>query len=170
MTIRSANLPRGKWERNLMDVFTKAKRSQIMQAVRGKDTRPELIVRRLVHALGYRFRLHVRMLPGCPDLVFTGRKKVIFVHGCFWHRHTCRKGRSFPSTRLAFWRKKFDDNKRRNALALRALRRLGWSALVIWECEAQDKNIISKIRSFLCAVELPKPTWRASIKPDRAVS
>src|SRR5438477_9336664 len=103
-------------------------------AVKSGDTKPELAVRRLVHALGYRFRLHVRSLPGAPDLVFPRLRKVIFVSGCFWHRHTCGRCR-IPSTRRAYWLAKIDRNAARDRRVQRALRRLGWGVMVVWECQ-----------------------------------
>jgi len=132
------------------DQFTREKRSEIMRAVRGADTAPEMIVRRLVHALGYRYRLHVRSLPGAPDLVFPGRGKVIFVHGCFWHRHRCRNGRSMPASRVAYWRAKFDRNKKRDQANRRRLKRSGWRVLVIWECQLRDiETVEQRIVDFL---------------------
>ena len=108
-----------------------------MALVRGKDTKPELLVRRLAHSLGRRFRLHRADLPGKPDLVFPGRRKVIFVHGCFWHRHddpTCWRSR-LPKTRKEFWGPKLEKNTARDAIAQSRLRALGWETLVVWECE-----------------------------------
>ncbi|MCH9035328.1 MAG: DNA mismatch endonuclease Vsr [Planctomycetes bacterium] len=124
----------------MTDQFSTEERSRIMRAIRGKDTKPEQVVRSLVHRLGFRYRLHVRELPGCPDLVFPTRRKVIFVHGCFWHRHRCRKGRSTPKTRARFWKEKLDSNKDRDAKHLRKLRRLRWSVLTIWECQTVSKK------------------------------
>ena len=121
-----------------------------MSRIRGKDTKPELIVRRLVHGLGYRYRLHDRRLPGRPDLVFPGRRKVIFVHGCFWHRHDCRFGRVTPSTRRQFWMEKLEANKIRDTKNRRALRRLGWHVLVVWECQvAGSVRIAERVARFL---------------------
>ena len=123
-----------------------------MGRVRGKNTSPEKVVRRLAHAMGCRFRLHRRDLPGCPDLVFPSRRKVVLVHGCYWHRHTCRRGRSTPRTNSAFWLAKFAANVKRDRLNRSALRRLGWEILVVWECEtrpaAQD-GLATKLRRFL---------------------
>jgi DNA mismatch endonuclease (patch repair protein) len=130
----------------MSDVFTRDKRKAIMQAIRGKDTLPELAVRRSLHALGYRFRLHVSRLPGKPDLVFPRRRCVLFVHGCFWHRHRCRKGRSRPGTRSAFWDEKFRHNSSRDAIHRRRLRSLGWSVLTVWECELTPTRIPSTVR------------------------
>jgi DNA mismatch endonuclease (patch repair protein) len=121
-----------------------------MSRIRGKDTNPEMEVRRLVYSLGYRYRLHVRDLPGCPDLVFPGRRKVIFVHGCFWHRHSCRKGRSMPATRRAFWKTKFKENRKRDRRFRRALRTQGWDVLVVWGCHLRDpEKLTGRLISFL---------------------
>ena len=114
--------------------MTKERRGEIMSRIRGAHTKPEMVVRRLVHGMGYRYRLHVRNLPGRPDLVFPGRRKVVFVHGCFWHRHSCRRGQSVPSTRTA-WLDKLESNRRRDRRVRRKLRKLGWAVLVIWECQ-----------------------------------
>lgn len=133
-----------------MDVVTPERRSAIMSRIRGKNTKPELIVRRLVHAMGYRFRLHRRDLPGSPDLVFPSRHKVVFVHGCFWHRHEgCRKS-SMPKTRAEFWAEKFRRNVERDAENYAALEQVGWSHLVIWECETSDLDSLSaRLQEFL---------------------
>ncbi len=136
----------------MMDQFTARERSAIMQAIRSKDTKPERMVRSLIHRLGYRYRLHVRKLPGSPDLVFPTRRKVVFVHGCFWHRHHCRKGRSTPKTRARFWKEKLESNKDRDATHRRKLRRLGWSVLTVWECQTVPKKagrLTQRIRRFL---------------------
>ena len=115
-------------------------RSALMARIRGRDTGPEMAVRRLLYGLGYRYRLHVRDLPGRPDIVFRRRRKVIFVHGCFWHQHEgCRKA-TIPRTRVAFWRRKFRRNKERDTVSLQALGALGWKALVVWECETETKE------------------------------
>lgn len=123
-----------------------------MALVRGTDTKPELVVRRLAHRLGYRFRLHRRDLPGRPDLVFTGRRKAIFVHGCFWHRHPGCKATRVPKTRVQFWQRKFEDNVRRDAAVQQALAEEGWQVLVIWECEVKEATALeSRLREFLGA-------------------
>lgn len=123
-----------------------------MALVRAKDTGPELRVRRMTHALGYRYRLHGRGLPGRPDLVFPGRRKVILVHGCFWHRHPgCPRAR-FPKSpeRAAFWREKLMGNARRDRRNERALREAGWKILVIWECQTEKTDALQAIlRGFL---------------------
>jgi DNA mismatch endonuclease (patch repair protein) len=123
-----------------------------MALVRAKDTKPELFVRRLVHGMGYRYALHRRDLPGMPDLVFPGRSKVIFVHGCFWHRHEACALARLPKTRAEFWLPKLAANAKRDARNVRALRRLGWGVLTIWECQLGDTSkLTNRIRRFLDA-------------------
>lgn len=133
-----------------MDTLTPTQRSERMGRVRGKDTKPELIVRRILHALGYRYRLHRRDLPGCPDLVFGPRRQVIFVHGCFWHRHKCSLGDRMPKSRVDFWKPKLEANQQRDRQQQAALRRLGWQILVVWECElAHEEQLQNKLIAFL---------------------
>lgn len=115
-----------------------AQRSRIMRAVKGKDTKPEWVVRRLVHALGYRYRLHRKDLPGKPDLVFGPRRKVIFVHGCFWHGHHCKRGARVPKTNRDYWVQKVQRNRDRDTATQKALQDAGWSVLILWECEIKD--------------------------------
>lgn len=121
-----------------------------MGRVRNKDTKPEIRVRRLVHSLGYRYRLHSGKLPGCPDMVFPGRKKVIFVHGCFWHRHEgCVRCR-LPKSKLDFWVPKLEKNRLRDIENQAKLRELGWDVLVVWECEAEEAaGLPGRIMNFL---------------------
>lgn len=122
-----------------------------MGRVRGKHTKPEKLVRQLVHGMGFRFRLHSRKLPGCPDLVFPSKKKVIFIHGCFWHRHnaTCSLTR-MPKSRLEFWVPKLEGNKSRDRKNRAQLKRLGWRVLVLWECQLSDRDsIVNRIQGFL---------------------
>lgn len=107
-----------------MDHLSSEERSLLMSKIRGKHTKPEMAIRRLVWAAGFRYRLHERKLPGCPDLVFAGKKKVIFAHGCFWHGHKCRKDK-LPKTRTAFWKEKIERNKKRDSSSVRKLRRVG---------------------------------------------
>lgn len=126
-----------------MDVVDQAKRSRMMAGIRGKDTTPELKVRRAAHALGYRFRLHRRDLPGTPDLVFPGRKKVVLVHGCYWHRHEGCRYATVPKSNPEFWAAKFEKNCARDRKVLEGLARLGWDAMVIWECETRDETVLS---------------------------
>ena len=124
-----------------MDRISAAERSRLMARVRSKNSRAELTVRRMVFALGYRYRLHARSLPGRPDLVFSSRKAVIFVNGCFWHRHRrCRRAR-MPKSRIDYWLPKMKANVVRDAKVLRQLRRLGWRALVLWECEVDQGKL-----------------------------
>ena len=132
-----------------MDRITREQRSRLMSRVRSKDTAPELAVRSAAHRLGYRFLLHSKDLPGKPDLVFKSRMKVIFVHGCFWHGHSCRKG-SLPKTRMDFWQTKIQTNKARDRRVKRKLNSLGWSCLTVWECQTKDLDQLeSKLRRFL---------------------
>lgn len=119
-------------------------RSALMARVKGKDSRPERIVRSEVHSLGFRFRLHRRTLPGSPDLVFPRLKKVIFVHGCFWHRHVGCYRTTTPKTRVKYWKDKFTRNIHRDAAAVTALRSAGWDTLIVWECETFDRDRLSK--------------------------
>ncbi|MCA0015568.1 very short patch repair endonuclease [Mesorhizobium sp. B292B1B] len=113
-----------------------------MSRVRKSDTKPEMIVRQLVHGLGYRFRLHRQDLPGTPDLTFPSRRKVIFVHGCFWHRHNCRLGGRLPTTRPEYWLPKLSRNVDRDRSVEIELLSLGWRVLVIWECETRSLDVI----------------------------
>jgi DNA mismatch endonuclease (patch repair protein) len=132
-----------------MDVFSPAHRSQIMRQVHSKDTRPELTVRRLVHGMGYRYRLHSKNLPGCPDLMLTAHKKAIFVHGCFWHRHECPSA-TLPKSNRDYWERKQNRNAARDKENIRALRGLGWKVLIIWECEIKDvKRLQRQVQRFL---------------------
>ncbi|HEX9274354.1 MAG TPA: very short patch repair endonuclease [Candidatus Binatia bacterium] len=118
-------------------------RSALMARVRGKNSKPEIVVRRVAHALGYRFRLHRGNLPGTPDLVFSRLRKVIFVHGCFWHRHRGCSRTTTPKTRAAFWAEKFARNIERDALKASQLKALGWKVLIVWECETFNPDILS---------------------------
>ena len=132
------------------DVFDPAKRSQIMAAVKGENTQPERVIRRIVTALGHRYRLHRKDLPGAPDLAFIGRRKAIFVHGCFWHGHDCKRGARIPKTNRDYWRAKIARNRARDAAALADYDRMGWSVLVIWECEMKDGEALSaRLEAFL---------------------
>jgi DNA mismatch endonuclease (patch repair protein) len=124
----------------MTDHLTQQERSRNMSRVKGRDTKPELLVRSIVHRLGYRFRLHGKKLPGRPDVVLARHRKVIFVHGCFWHGHTgCRRA-ARPSSNREFWDKKIEGNIARDAANIRALRQAGWKALVIWQCAMKDRE------------------------------
>ena len=132
------------------DVFTPEQRSAVMARVRGKDTRPEMIVRRLVHAMGYRYRLHRKDLPGKPDLVFGPRRKAIFVHGCFWHGHHCKRGARKPKQNADYWTAKIARNVARDRENLAALEAMGWQALTIWECELKEVAALeTRLKAFL---------------------
>lgn len=133
-----------------MDTLTPAERSERMSRVRGRDTRPEMAVRKLLFSLGYRYRLHDKMLPGTPDIVLPSRRKIVFVHGCFWHRHAnCALAR-LPKSRKAFWGAKLENNRLRDGRVKAALRRLGWSVATVWECQLGDMARLEKrLRRFL---------------------
>lgn len=132
------------------DHLTPAARSAHMRRIRKRDTKPEMLVRRAAHALGFRFRLHRRDLPGSPDLTFPRHRKVIFVHGCFWHQHEgCRLKRQ-PKSRLDYWLPKLERNVSRDCEAQARLAKLGWDALVIWECETRDyPRVTTRLLRFL---------------------
>lgn len=126
------------------------KRSAMMARIHGKNTVPEMIVRRILHSAGHRYRLHARDLPGRPDAVFRKRRKAIFVHGCFWHRHQNCKRTTTPKTRTAFWSEKFARNQARDRANENALRRLGWEVLVVWECETKKpESLRRRLEAFL---------------------
>ncbi|MCC6914904.1 MAG: DNA mismatch endonuclease Vsr [Rhodospirillaceae bacterium] len=134
----------------MVDHLTPEERSRNMSRVPNRNTGPEIIVRKLCHALGFRFRLHSRHLPGSPDLVFPRLRSAVFVHGCFWHRHKgCRRA-SVPASRRDYWMAKFDRNVARDRKAIRDLRKMGWRVLVVWECQTKKTTTISnKIKRFL---------------------
>jgi len=135
----------------MADIFTSEKRSWIMSRVKGTNTKPEVIIRSIIHRMGFRFRLHRKDLPGKPDIVLSRHKKVIFVHGCFWHGHrNCRRS-ARPSTNRDFWNNKLSGNVKRDKKKIRELRKLGWKVLVIWECGLKKiDRIESKLTRFLC--------------------
>lgn len=121
-----------------------------MQAVKSQDTKPEMTVRRLVHKAGYRYRLHRSDLPGKPDLIFPRLKKIIFVHGCFWHGHDCKRGAREPKENYEYWRRKISRNKERDTKEQEALQAMGWDVLVIWECQLKNYEVLSeRIMEFL---------------------
>ncbi|MCF8067595.1 MAG: very short patch repair endonuclease [Desulfobacterales bacterium] len=133
-----------------MDIFSREKRSQIMSRIGGKNTKPELIVRSLLHKMGYRFRLHRHDLPGKPDITLPKYKKIIFVHGCYWHGHfDCPKSKR-PTTNIAFWETKLDKNISRDKNNIKSLIELGWDVMVIWTCEVGDIDTLKiKLLNFL---------------------
>jgi DNA mismatch endonuclease (patch repair protein) len=128
----------------MVDNRTESSRSALMGRIGSKNTAPELIVRRLLHSLGYRFRLHRKDLPGTPDIVLPGRRKAIFVHGCFWHAHGCRIGRP-PKSRPEFWEPKLARNRARDEENSRDLEEAGWEVLTVWQCETKDKVALSEL-------------------------
>ena len=141
-----------------MDNLSAEQRSANMRRIRSANTNPELVLRRLIHQLGYRFRLHRKDLPGRPDIVFPGRRKVILAHGCFWHQHPgCREGR-IPGSRVDYWGPKLDRNQIRDATNQARLEEQGWKVLVIWECELKDTIAVKRtVKKFLGRVKVPKP-------------
>ncbi|EKQ6337925.1 TPA: very short patch repair endonuclease [Pseudomonas aeruginosa] len=133
----------------MVDVRSPEQRRAIMQSVGTAHTGPEMTVRRILHGLGYRYRLHRKDLPGKPDVVFTKKRKVIFVHGCFWHGHGCSKGR-LPKSRLDYWEPKIARNHQRDQDVENALRSLGWQVLTIWQCELKDlQGVEARLSAFL---------------------
>jgi DNA mismatch endonuclease (patch repair protein) len=134
----------------MADRISVERRSRNMSRIRSRNTKPELVVRQIVHGMGYRFRLHRHDLPGKPDIVLPRLGKVILVHGCFWHRHTCKEGRRRPKSRTEYWIPKIDANVARDRRARRRLRRLGWDVLVVWECQiAMTPDFSERIYHFL---------------------
>lgn len=134
----------------MADTLSPQERSARMALIRHKDTKPEIKVRRLLHRLGYRFRLHGK-LPGKPDIVFVGRRKAVFVHGCFWHRHpdpNCRKART-PRSNKAYWKSKFQGNETRDARHIADLAFMGWEAIIVWECQIAQPRTEERLRAFL---------------------
>ncbi len=134
----------------MTDVLTSEQRHKCMSSIRGKDTKPEIVVRKIIHRLGYRFRLHYKNLPGKPDIVLPRHRKVIFVHGCFWHMHTCKYGRVSPHTNADFWESKRKGNRERDKRNIRAVKKAGWKPLVIWECQTKDRQVLeARLVDFL---------------------
>lgn len=141
----------------MTDIVDSERRSAMMARIRGRDTAPELAVRRIAHRMGLRFRLHHKNLPGRPDLVFPKHRLAVFVHGCFWHRHKGCRFASNPKSRITFWNEKFAANVARDARQEAALKELGWSVLVIWECETRNETAVE--RRLAASV---KPGWVAN--------
>lgn len=132
-----------------MDSLSREQRRKCMAAVRRKDTGPEKWLRSRLHRLGYRYRIDVAGLPGRPDIVFASRRAIIFVHGCFWHRHNCPRGRSLPKACAGFWAKKFSTNRQRDRKVRQSLKRLGWRVMIVWECELLRESTLASIVAFL---------------------
>ena len=139
----------------MRDRLSKERRSWNMSRIRGKNTTPEIVVRRALHGMGYRFRLHGRKLPGRPDVVLPRHKTVVFVHGCFWHRHRKCKNCTTPTNRRAWWLKKLEGNAARDRLHRRALSKLGWKVVVVWECETEKAGFPARLEERLAGV-LPR--------------
>lgn len=136
--------------KNMKKTGVKKSRREIMQAVRSKNTKPEMLVRKLVHKMGYRYRLHKKGLAGSPDMVFPKQQKIIFVHGCFWHGHDCLSGKNKPSSNREYWGPKLKRNMERDKENQAILKAEGWKVFIVWECETKDQDVLSKrIRSFL---------------------
>lgn len=138
----------------MVDTLSREDRSRRMSKIPNKGSEPEMKLRQLIHRMGFRYRLHVKDLPGTPDLVFPSRRAVIFMHGCFWHRHDGCKLARLPKSRLEFWLPKLEGNRMRDQLHQQLLRDLGWRVLVVWECELKDtERVSSAVRRFLCEQE-----------------
>jgi DNA mismatch endonuclease (patch repair protein) len=140
----------------MTDKISKERRSANMRAVKGRDTGPEKVVRSIARRLGYRFRLYSPTLPGRPDLLFPSRRAAIFVHGCFWHSHSCKRGTLRPKTNRAFWKKKLGRNATRDKEQLTQLKDQGWRTLVVWECQTKnERRLAARLRRFLGRVAAP---------------
>jgi DNA mismatch endonuclease, patch repair protein len=147
----------------MTDVLTPEQRSRCMSAVRSTNTSPEIFLLSHLRSQGFRFFMHSASLPGKPDFVFPRRRKVILVHGCFWHRHNCKAGRSIPSTRRRFWFSKLEQNRKRDTIQLSELRRLGWRVLIIWQCQLKGRRastVLSKVAKFLGSKKPPNHAVR----------
>jgi len=125
----------------MADIFTPEKRRQIMRAVGSRDTKPEILLRKALFKMGYRFRLYRTDLPGSPDLVFPKYKAIIFVNGCFWHGHNCKRGNRIPATNSDYWRRKIERNRQNDRKALASLQQIGWRCLTVWECDVTPNNL-----------------------------
>ena len=132
-----------------MDIVNATTRSRMMSSIRGKDTKPEVLLRRKLHAAGLRFRLHVRGLPGRPDIVLPRYKAALLVHGCFWHRHKGCAKKTNPASNVAVWKAKFAENVARDARVRRTLRRAGWRVAVVWECALDRKRVDGTVRQLI---------------------
>lgn len=135
-----------------MDTVSPEVRSRIMSKIRGRNTKPEMLVRRFLHRRGLRYRLHAKELPGKPDLVFPSRRLVLFVHGCFWHRHDCC-AEKLPKTRTAYWEAKFERNKARDKMNCAVLEKLGWKVRIVWECQVADTAFLDELADVVVATQ-----------------
>jgi DNA mismatch endonuclease, patch repair protein len=150
-----------------VDKLDAIRRSENMRQIRSKNTKPEVLLRSRLHKMGYRFRLHRKDLPGKPDIVFPGRRKAIFVHGCFWHQHPgCREGR-LPGTRLEYWRPKLQRNQERDSDAIERLHKLGWDTITLWECEVNEQigAVLNRLQAFLGTSSFASKQQLAGYKP-----
>ena len=154
-----------------MDPPVDPARSRLMSRIRRADTKPERVVRSLLHSLGYRFRIQIKGVPGRPDVAFPGRRKAVMVHGCFWHQHPGCAHARLPATRSSFWAQKFERNRERDARLQAAAGSQGWQVLVVWECETKDRNELERrLTAFIGPPRLPPPGAAASLfhpPPDR---
>lgn len=132
-----------------MDRISTAQRSRLMSRIRSRDTKPEMIVRSTLHRLGYRYVLHRRVLPGTPDLVFPSRHKVIFVHGCFWHCHSCKYGQAQSKSNVEYWKEKIARNVQRDKENISSLKKMGWGVLIVWECQIKKGDWLGNVLTFL---------------------
>jgi DNA mismatch endonuclease (patch repair protein) len=153
------------------DVYDAATRSRVMSRIRGKNTTPEIAVRRLLHCLGFRFRLHRKDLPGCPDIALPRYRVVLFVHGCFWHQHSCKLGK-LPKSRRAYWIPKMERNRARDKAVATSLRRLGWTVVVVWECEVGkpaklERKLLSRLAGWKARSREQKPRTGGRTTPRR---
>ena len=136
----------------MVDNLTPTQRSQCMRAVKDENTSPEMRVRKLMHSMGFRYTLHIESLPGKPDIVLPSRRTIIFVHGCFWHKHNCRRGKRLPATNRRYWAQKRQRNATRDREHVKALRRDGWKVFVLWECWTRDLDALRfRLRKLLKA-------------------
>lgn len=137
-----------------MDTLTPKQRSERMRLIKSENTTPERVVKRIIRNYGVRHRSHVSYLPGHPDIVISSKRKIVLVHGCFWHRHNCKAGRRLPKTHLGYWNQKFKRNRQRDSEVIKQLHTLGWQLLVIWECQLRNLERLDKrIRDFLVSQE-----------------
>ena len=143
------------WKATMENIVPSADRSRIMRAIKGKNTTPEMSVRSLLHRLGYRFRLHVKNLPGSPDIVLPKYHTVVFVHGCFWHRHPRCKRASMPASNVEFWAAKFAANTKRDKQNVKDLRKLGWKVVIVWQCELKDEDKLKRRLRARLSASLP---------------
>jgi DNA mismatch endonuclease (patch repair protein) len=152
----------------LVDIVDQATRSRMMAAIKGRDTAPEMRVRRALHASGLRFRLHAADLPGRPDIVLPSRMVALFVHGCFWHRHPGCRFATTPSTRPEFWAAKFAANVRRDASAQASLEARGWTVMTVWECEMHDESKLASLAAAIRSVPATRSRSKAIRRPVRS--